>query len=238
MIGTAVFCNIAFGYGIAALASTYQLATVELDFRISDADLVVEAPSPEAEVREAKESGSLLSTNPLSFDDLLSGIRAKTVDARSSARAISITPITTVSGQTLRQIAEVISKLQAWTQQIRAASQALENHLDLCAKEFQRQIRVMKQCQGGYERIRDNKNQVRVAKLLEKQGHMAGRLDKVLAALGGHYRPEVGEVERKWFQEIERMRETVGSAGRGEGLAGRADAVSPAPERRLIRAYV
>jgi len=230
MIGTVVFCNIALGYGIVTLASTNQLGTVELDFRIDDADLAHDGPSVKEEQRVAKEPGSLLSANPLSIDDLLIGIRAKAVDPRTAARAISTAPINSASGQTLRQIAEVISKLQSWTQQIRAASQALENHLDMCAKEFQRQIRVTKQCQGGHERIRDNKNQVRAAKLLERQGDMARRLDKVLAKLGGQYRPEVGEVERKWFEEVERLRRAVGSEGGDEGLAGRADAVSPADE--------
>ena len=175
------------------------------------------------EVVQNPEAASLLITKPLKFDDLLSTTRA-TANYHSLARSISTAPISALSANALRGLANIITRIQSQIQAIRTASKAIENHLDLCAKEFHRQIRAVKQCQTGIQGLRDNKAPVKIFRMLERQEKLAERLDKVLGAMSSEYQPELAEVERKWLDELERLKEKV-EGPKGVGLVARTQGV-------------
>jgi len=113
--------------------------------------------------------------------------------------------------------------MQFQIEAIRTASKAIENHLDLCAREFHRQIRAVKQCRTAIDGLEGKgKAPVKVFRMLERQEQLMERLDKVMDVMSNEYQPEVGEVEKKWFDELETLK------GRPESLAAKAKAVSRA----------
>jgi len=201
IVGALTFCNITFGYALLALASTYQLAAVELDFGVAPV-----ASSPDVGQPQKSETvdTSLLVTRPLKLDPLLDSTRS--IDYRALARSVSSAPIDALSGDILRGLAQIITRIQSQIQSIRSASKIIENHLDLCAKEFHRQIRAVKQCRAGVEELREDQTSVKIRNMLERQERLAARLDTAVGVMSTEHQPQVGEVERKWFDELERLR--------------------------------
>ena len=222
-----VLCNIIFGYALIALASTHQLAAVELDFRVADTNLN-NPPSPtKPEIPSKTDARSLILARPLDINKLVASVRGQT-DLNSAARSISHgAPMSTVSAGQLRSIGDIISQLQSRTRAVRAASQVVENHLNLCVQEFQRQLRVLKECRYRIEGLRDSKAIAKAHRMLDTQLEMGGRWDKVLVAMAAEYRPEVGEVERRWFEELDRLRIRVqgGKSSAAAGLTARIQTV-------------
>lgn len=234
-MGAVAFCNITLGYGLLALASTHQLAAVELEFRVP------EAPSLSAQslvrslkgavAEEERDIQSLLLASPLDIDELITSIRrSKDTDYHAHIRKLPehMNPLQTISASHLRVLGEVTSQIQARIQAIRAASQAIENRLDLEVQEFQRQLQLLKDCSNRTSELKQSQTKARAQEMVETQGRLAERLDKVLTAMSAEYRPQIGEMEKKWFDELERLRARIRGGGtqRAKGLAGRVNLVS------------
>ena len=238
IIGVATFCNIALGYGMIALASSHQLAAVEMDFRIANS--ATELPlSPvkvakELTIEEERHGQSLLLAKPLDIGRLVTSIRHPgDYNPRALARKHSehSKPIQTVSPGHLRVLGEMTSQVQARTQAIRAASQAIESRLDLQVREFQRQLRLVKECSSRIAELKNGSMRIHAEKLLDDQSQLGDRLDRVLVAMSGEYKPQIGEAERRWFDELERLKARIrgGGPGRGKGLVGRVHVVGHPP---------
>lgn len=229
------FCNITLGYGLLALASSYQLAAVEMDFRVPDSGTdFVQSPAKsfkDSLTEEKRDTQNLLLASPLDIDKLIASTQtSRDFEPRALIRKLPdySKPIQRVSPDHLRVLGEIISQIHARTQAVRAASQAIENRLDLENQELQRQIRPVKECSSAIAELRKSQTKMRAQEMMEKQGKLGERLDKVLVAMSAEYRPQIGEVERKWFDELERLKARIRGAGalRGKGLAGRAHVVS------------
>ena len=238
VIGIASFCNISLGYGLLALASSYQLAAVELDFRMADS--AADSPfSPtkeeqKAAISEAAEADahSLLLAKPLDFEALVQSILRpeQTYDPQALVRKLPTPtkPLQSTSPDLLRVLGEITSLVQGRAQAIRAASQAVENRLDLEVQEFRRQLKLLNDCSSRISDLRRSETRARAERLMESQTVLGERLDKVLVAMAAEYRPQIGEVERKWFDELERLRIRVkgGGSQRGKALSSRTQVVS------------
>lgn len=75
----------------------------------------------------------------------------------------------TLSTVQLRSIAEMITSLQQRTRAIRKASQEVERRLDICVKEYDRQLTLLKDSTKKIDGLKDDKTVVRAQVLLDKQ---------------------------------------------------------------------
>jgi nucleoporin NUP82 len=227
--GLAAFSTVTLGYGLLALASTNQLAAVELEYQIPRRQ-----PSPSTTLRSSEpDRSSLLLTQPLDFDRLLSSVRSARVDPKAALRKLPSPnqPVQSVSPEHLRVVGEIIAQLQNRLAAIRSASQAIEHRVDLQIREFQRQLELLKKSSATIKALKNDDTAERAEKMLEKQDKLAERMDLVVAALSADYRPEVGEVEKRWFDELEKLRTRVYGGGgfglsRTRGLTSQVEQVS------------
>lgn len=226
IIGAITFCNITLGYGLLALATTGQLAAVEMDFRVKDVGIEAPPPSAPAPVVDA-DSDSLLQK---AFDvaPLLKEL-SQPLDARSAVRKLpdSGKQITSIGPDHLRALAEAASQVRKRAEAVRSASSAVERRLDLDIREMTRQLKELSDSSSGIDQIRTraSANAERAHTMATYQVTLSRRLDAILSAMLSEYRPQIGDVERKWFDELERLRVRVsGGAGRRapQGLAHKA----------------
>jgi nucleoporin NUP82 len=238
------FCNITLGYGLLALASSHQLAAIELDFRMTES-ATDQPASPELSLKEPsaedeRDAYSLLLAKPVDFPQLISSIRQPgNYDPRDLIRKLPEykKPLQTVSPDHLRVLGEITSQVQARTRAIRAASQAIENRIDLELQELQRQLKLLKDCSTRITQLRKSTTRERTERMLDTQGVLGERLDKVSVAMWEEYRPQIGEAERKWFDELDRLKSRVRGGGNqhGKGLAGREQLVGQGPSLRYCQ---
>ena len=191
-------------HSLLALTSSGRLAVKETDDSDGPLDEFRSSLLREASIIP-EQNRSLLAAKRLDFDKLLAFVR-RSVDLRMPTQAVfQGKPIQTVNADQLRKVADVIKVLQERAQAIRSASGALENHLDLCIQESQRQIRALKECRDNIDAMRDSKSGPRVVRLLDKQVVTAKKLDQVVESMVEKFKPEVGDAEQKWFDELGRL---------------------------------
>ena len=225
----------ALGYGLIALASSQRLAAIELDYRMENTALYLPvSPSRSDGMRPAEEvqdAQNLLLGSTLNVDKLMTSIQQPDdFNPQVLLRQLGDPqkPIQTVSPAHLKILGEIISQIQARTQAIRTASQVVENRLDLEIQEFQRQLKLLKECSSRISDLKNSFDRSRGDKVVEKHKQLGERLDKVLIVMTAEYRPQIGEAERKWFDEVERLKQRIrsSSATRVYGLASKAQVVS------------
>jgi nucleoporin NUP82 len=231
IVGMVTFCNITLGYGLLALATTGQLGAVELDFRVQDTGLAVQStPIEETEA----DTQSLLSS-PFDVDALLANIEKTAFNPRAAVRKLPDAgkPLTTIGPEHVRALAEVSDQVGARALAIGKASADTEARLDLALTEYRRQLGVLRAASQGITDVRSRAaaNAERTASMAAAQAALGARLDAVLAALLAEYRPEIGAVERAWFDELERLRARI----QGSGGLGRRPAPGMAQRSQVLR---
>ena len=230
IVGVVTFCNMNLGYGLLAISSSHQVSAIELEYRMIDSPNrtlmspeLTSRPSHEEDVREAQ---NLLLAERIDLDRLIASVRAAGNHSESGKLTHKLPehsrPIQTVSPDHLRVLGEITSQIQKQTQAVRAASQDIEHRLDLEIEEFQRQLRLLQECSHHIAEIKKSRTRGRAEKLAEAQAKLGQRMDRILAAMSAEYKPEIGELERKWFDELERLKGRIrgGGSQRGRGLAG------------------
>jgi nucleoporin NUP82 len=218
--GLQVVSKLTLGYALIALSSANQVAVVELDYRA--ASRVQPTQESLNNVKLEESSKSLLSQQPLEYDAVISSLHIDTTGFKSKSRGISGgAPMETLSTVQLRSSAEMITSLQQRTRAIRKASQEVERRLDICVKEYERQLTLLKDSTKKIDGLKDDKTVVRAQVLLDKQAELAERLDKVLGTLRAEHRPDLSEVERKWFAELDGMKRKVEGGLGSTGLRDR-----------------
>jgi nucleoporin NUP82 len=203
------------------LANTGQLAVVEMDFRVQDRGVAI-APEPAVPDDESQPL-----TKTFDYDAILRSIREPKTPFNPLAAVRKLPdsnkPITSLRPEHLRALAEAAAQMHARTEAIRSASTATEHQADLALAESTRQLRRLREAANGMEAVRARAaaNADRTAAMAAKQASLSTRLDAVLNALLAEYRPEIGAVERKWFDELERLRARVhGSNARRASAQG------------------
>ncbi|WVQ84377.1 hypothetical protein IAT38_006529 [Cryptococcus sp. DSM 104549] len=223
IVGLINFCNIVLGYGLVALASTYQVAYVELDMRLDPTS----TPSPtnptfKPTSSSDRDSQSLL-LKPLEINQVIWSIREpKDFNPKAvlQKRVPGYTkPTATITSEHLAALGEVFNQFQKRIQSVCSASQTVEARLDLQVKELQRQVTTLMDSRKTVQTLQESGEGTlaRVEALIEKQEKIGKRLEGVLGNMALEYRPEIGEVEKRWFEELERLRVRVrGGVGIGK----------------------
>ncbi|WWC95514.1 hypothetical protein V866_002379 [Kwoniella sp. B9012] len=231
IIGMISFCNITLGYGLLALASSGQAAFVELDLRVTDSSSII-PPLPtnyseKQQQSDEPDSQSLLLVKPLDFDQLINSIRTSNTTYNPSQLLRqripdSSKPTTNITPDHLRVLGEISTQVRQRTQAIRSGSQSIENRLDLQVKELQRQIKLLKDSQAKVSNLKKNTSISRAEELLAKQEQLGNKLDGLVGRLTEEFKPELGEQEKKWFEELERLKVRVrggsGVVSKGKSL--------------------
>lgn len=217
VVGVVTFCNITLGYGILALAQSGQLAAVEMDVRVPDRGLT--APSESTPAPEPH-SQSLLSKP---FDATLP---AEPFNPKAAIRKVpdSHKPLEAITPAHLRALGDAASQVRARADAISSASARVEARLDLQVAEHARQLQLLRATARSVSSLGSaaEKNAERAEEVLAAQAGLGERLDAVLTALMAEHRPQIGEVERRWFDELERVRARVAGARGQAGFAQRA----------------
>ncbi|OCF61916.1 hypothetical protein L486_01580 [Kwoniella mangroviensis CBS 10435] len=230
IIGMINFCNITLGYGLLALAPSGQAAFVELDLRVTDSSSIIPPPTNHSENQkqlDEPDSQSLLLVKPLDFDKLINSIRTPNTPYNPSQLLRqripgSSKPTTNITPDHLRVLGEISSQVRQRTQAIRSGSQSIENRLDLQVKELQRQIKLLKDSQAKISNLKKNTSISRAEGLLAKQEQLGNKLDGLVGRLTEEFKPELGEQEKRWFEELDRLKVRVrggsGVVSKGKSL--------------------
>ncbi|OCF77935.1 hypothetical protein I204_01939 [Kwoniella mangroviensis CBS 8886] len=230
IIGMINFCNITLGYGLLALAPSGQAAFVELDLRVTDSSSIIPPPTNHSENQKQSDepdSQSLLLVKPLDFDKLINSIRTPNTPYNPSQLlrqriSGSSKPTTNITPDHLRALGEISSQVRQRTQAIRSGSQSIENRLDLQVKELQRQIKLLKDSQAKISNLKKNTSISRAEGLLAKQEQLGNKLDGLVGRLTEEFKPELGEQEKRWFEELDRLKVRVrggsGVVSKGKSL--------------------
>ncbi|EKM59400.1 uncharacterized protein PHACADRAFT_114086 [Phanerochaete carnosa HHB-10118-sp] len=111
-------------------------------------------------------------------------------------------------------------RVERFTGQIRdtlLAARTMEGHVQLQKTEFQRQQQKALEVLDRIEKLRGERQEAtrtRLEQVGNSQKELMSRVDRVLTAMMRNASPEVSEHERKWFEELKRMRDEV--VGRGK----------------------
>lgn len=197
---------------------------MELDYRAPTAEAVEHTPVKSQERQpqaDEADKSSLLTSQPVDVDSILASIRPSPSfnNARSALKKLSTAnkPLTNIGAEHLRSIGDLISNLQQRIEAVRAASQLIENHLDLQSQEFQRQVLLLQTTSSQLDQVKSHNPVKRAEGMMVEQERLAGRMEKVLSGLTMNYRPPIGEVEKTWFDELESIKIRV-QGGKGFGI--------------------
>lgn len=217
IIGSASFCNIALGYGMLALTSENQLASTELDFRSVErlSTSMSGSRTLDAPTDPTTDSRSLLS-KPLDITALITSVTSPSdYDPRGLVRSRpdSRKPLDEINASQLKLLGDITSQIRRRTEAIRAASQTIENRLDLQVKEYQRQLKLLKSARSDMKDVTPREdNSDRIERITKHQRSLADRLDKVVSsAMANHSGPDLSESERKYVKELEESRTHITS---------------------------
>ncbi|RXK35413.1 hypothetical protein M231_07317 [Tremella mesenterica] len=215
IIGTVSMCNISLGYCLIALGSSGQLATVELDFQPSSSTDVSMSPAKSVKVIPA----AIQSEDPQSLlvrfdiDNLVSSLirPAQPFNPYPLLRKIPDynVPLQMISPEHLKGFGTVSEAFQTRLQAIQDASDELEHRVDVQIKEYHRQLKLLKDCHMRISELHSQSRRKRVEELLRAQEVMSDRLTSLISRLAVEYRPQVGEAEKKWFEELDRLKSRV-----------------------------
>ncbi|KAK4686952.1 nucleoporin NUP82, partial [Tremellales sp. Uapishka_1] len=232
IVGIVSFCNITLGYGLLALASTNQLAAVELDFRmVKSSDPASFGPETDTEDADAIHDEQSLLSQPVDFD-----VSSEPFNPKLAIRGTDSKPLSTITPAHLRTVGELVSLFHQRISSIRKSSQLVQHRLDIQISEYQRQVKMLTESSRKIRDVRDvNRDTTdRAERLLDEQEKLMGRLERVIAVMTAEYKPEVGPVERRWFEELERLKLRV--AGGKRSMMSRAAVLKE--QLDVVRPYV
>ena len=189
------------------------MASSELDFRANEHTIAAIAPKTnDASAQPSSDERSFLAKQP-DISTLIDGTISYTKYTPPNIRGNKDLrgPVENITAAHLKLLGEVTVDIRKRTEAIRAASQKVENRLDLQVREYQRQIKLLKSARGEMKGLSKDDGSERVSAIASKQRALGERLDRVLSsAMASHKGPDVSESERKWFDELEKLHGKVG----------------------------
>jgi nucleoporin NUP82 len=143
----------------------------------------------------------------------------------SSSSEFMLTP------DTLRYIGKTIEQISGQIHELYIAQRAAEARASLQKNEQSRQANKCREMQGILGKLKEKgtaRTEERLKQVEETQKGIMKRLDRMLQSLMEKASPELSEHEKKWFEELKRMKvEVLGQGRYDEGsLATRVKAVS------------
>lgn len=229
-------------YSIFILTSAWRICSFPLNLR-SD------SPQSRAEELPATETSteaplmplegppayiSLLSQEPFTIPPILSrpsGLPSNprlAIGSSNPGQEFMLTP------DSLRYLATIVQNLINQIHEIMLAHYSIEHRAELQVQEFQRQQATSQEITNlvaALLTIRHKNLTDRMKGAMDKQKMLAVRSDRILQALVDKASPELSEHEKKWFDELKRMKDEVAGAGRH-------DEGSLAARTRLVRSHL
>jgi len=220
--GLALLNDVYLGYSLVLVTAALQPVGVELALRIDasatafdDAPAAAAAPAkPAAAIPTEPAYVSLLSQTPFTVPPFLARLRtALPVLTRlpTTRDELRITP------DTLRQLGKHVQAAQTAMRDLVAASGVVSARVELQMRELVRQVDKVRELDARRAELGKSvgasgapgavEQRVRAAE--EKQLALLARTDRVLQRLVEGHQPQVSAVERKWFDELERLSEQV-----------------------------
>lgn len=132
---------------------------------------------------------------------------------------------------TLRYLGTIVERFTGQSREVLLAAQTADMRAQLQRREFARQqakARELLQRVDALKGARQAATRAKLEAVRDAQKALMARVDKILGAMMRNASPEVSEHERKWFEELKRMRDEVVGRGRydQESLAARTSLVS------------
>lgn len=247
--GLALVNDVYLGYSLLLVTAKLQPVGVELALRIDPAAATFQddpaaaaapgtpaKPAPAAAAPAEPAYVSLLST-PFTVPALLAPRAPGQLPALprlpSTKTELRITP------DTLRQLGKHVSATQTAVRDLVGAAGNVSARVELQMRELARQVGKLRELEDRRAELGRSVGaagagagglEARVRAAEDTQQALLARTDRVLQRLVEAHQPQVSAVERKWFDELERLREQVEGgedederqgAG-GDSLAGRA----------------
>ncbi|GAA5936883.1 hypothetical protein JCM3775_002734 [Rhodotorula graminis] len=234
--GLALLNDVYLGYSLVLVTAALQPVGVELALRIdASATAFDDAPAAAGSATPAKPAAaavasstepayvSLVSQTPFTVPAIL--LRPRTAAPLVPRLATTSTELR-VTPDTLRQLGKHVSATQTALRDLVAASGVVSARVELQMRELKRQVDKVRELDerraelgrsvgagagagagagdgaaGGVE--------ARVRAAEQRQHALLARTDRVLQRLVESHQPQVSAVERKWFDELERLSDQV-----------------------------
>lgn len=175
----------------------------------------------------SKHYHSLLQS-PFEVPPLLADRSGLPTNPRSVLSDADRKPLTSITPDHLRLLGKTVTSLLTDVRAARSASSVVQSRLDLQLKELARQLDKVAEVSDSVAELKGVEGlEARVGRVAEGQAKLVARVDRLLQRLMDRSQPVLSETERKWFDELERMRSDVG-ADEAAGLRSRAAQVRPA----------
>ena len=133
--------------------------------------------------------------------------------------------------ETMRYLADNVQRVTDQIHNVFLASRSVDLRVQVQKSEFGRQQAKAREVLQSIERLRGERQEATKAKLeraRDGQKALMARIDRILGAMMRNASPEVSEHERKWFEELKRMKNEVAGRGRydQDSLVARTNLVS------------
>ncbi|GAA5898603.1 hypothetical protein JCM8208_004711 [Rhodotorula glutinis] len=239
--GLALLNDVYLGYSLILVTAALQPVGIELALRIDDSATALDGglaastaaggPATPAKPTAAAASTepayvSLLSQSPFTVPAILSR-------PRTALPVLPRLPTTTgelrITPDTLRQLGKHVQATQTAMRDLVAASGVVSARVELQMRELARQVDKVRELDerraelgrsvgagaaGAGQGGEAGGVEARVRAAEERQHALLARTDRVLQRLVEGHQPQVSAVERKWFDELERLSDQVdGGAG-------------------------
>lgn len=129
----------------------------------------------------------------------------------SKAKEFRLTP------DTLRYLGQTYERFSAHIQEVQLGYLAVQSRSTLQKEEHERQTRRYQEVTDKVKQLQNERREKTLRRVEEVQDGMnalLARMKRVLAMIARKASPELSEVERRWFEELERMKEQVVGRGR------------------------
>jgi nucleoporin NUP82 len=216
--GLCIIIDIYLTYSFLALMQSGALVAMELGLRVEESEeegilSLQAAPLSDLQAGPAPYT-SLLGDGP-SFvpPEPFKTVNGLPYHPRSAIKGRHSSQEVTVSTETLRVLATVVSTLRGEMRKIVQGGNVVQSRLELQIKELNRQLSKLSETRNRLDqgRVRQETLDKRIKGVMEKQSSLVKKSDWLLQKLVENHSPEVSIYESRWFKELERLEEDVGS---------------------------
>ncbi|GJE84496.1 nucleoporin nup82 [Phanerochaete sordida] len=220
VIGVAIPSDVYLTYSIFILTSAMRV--VVLPLTLESDPMVKVGPPPATGSTEPKSSPAPLPTDgPAAYIPLISEEFSEPILTRPTPRPVLATPRGGNAGvltpETMRYLGTRAESFRGQIRDIILAARAAEGRTHLQQQEFQRQQEKAREVLDRLTTLkgpRQEATKARLEQVRDGQKALMSRIDRTLNAMMRNASPELSEHERKWFEELKRMRDEVVGRGR------------------------
>ena len=157
------------------------------------------------------------------------GLPANPFLATSPPKGVGV--VNELTPEIMRYLGTTVAKFTGQIHDTLLAARTAEARVQLQKAESQRQQEKAREVLNQIEKLkseRQDATKARLEQVRDGQKVLMSRVDRILTAMMRNASPEVSEHERKWFEELKRMRDEVVGRGRydQDSLAARTSLVS------------